>query len=76
MAKRKNGKDVLKKLIPMLIGPPPKTKAYHTNYQRLNRHLDKEMKHPNTSMRKLEIQAETLFNDMEKILRKKRALIK
>jgi len=74
MAKRKNGRDILKKLIPMLIGPSPKTKEYHMNYQRLNRHLDKEMKQPNTSMRKLEIQAETLFNDMDKVLRRKKPL--
>ena len=66
------GRDVIKKIIPMLIESPPTTKEYHANYQRLNRHLEKETKKvPNPSIRTLEKQAERLFNDLEKTLNRK-----
>jgi len=73
MSRKRNGVDVIKKIIPMLIDSPPATKEYHRNYQRLNRHLEKEArKRSNPSIRTLEKQAERLFKDMEKVLSRKK----
>jgi len=72
MARKKKGRDVIKKSLPLLIKYPPGSREYHANYQRLNRNFEREMKHnDNPSMRKLERQAENLFRDMEKVLTKK-----
>ena len=69
------GREVIKKIIPMLIDSPPTTREYHANYQRLNRHLEKETKKvPNPSIRTLEKQAERLFKDVEKALTRKKPL--
>lgn len=69
------GRDVIKKIIPLLIDSPPKSRDYHKNYQRLNRHLEKETrKKPNPAIRTLEEQAERLFKDMEKVLTKKQLI--
>ena len=70
---KKNGRDVIKKILPMLIDSPPKSREYHANYQRLNRHLEKEAKkRPNPSIRILEKQAERLFKDIENVLSRKK----
>ena len=67
------GKDVIKKIIPLLIESPPTTREYHANYQRLNRHLEKESKHRNnSSINNLERQAERLFKDIESVFDKKK----
>jgi len=67
------GKDVIKKIIPLLIESPPTTREYHANYQRLNRHLEKESKHRNnSSITNLERQAERLFKDIESVFDKKK----
>ena len=69
------GRDVIKKIIPMLIDSPPSTREYHANYQRLNRNLEKESKHNNNpSINNLERQAERLIKEIENVLDKKKRI--
>ena len=72
----KNGKDLLKKGLSLLIDAPPGTKEYHTHLQRLNRNLEREMKHKdNYVVVDLAKRADELFRDMETVLTKRRLLV-
>ena len=73
MSKKKvDGEVVLKKIFPLCIKEPPNTKGYHAKYMRGNRFLESEKKNGGgAAIRALELQAERLFNDLNKLFNKR-----
>ncbi len=72
--KRSNGKQVIDKMIPLLIPGGPQDPNYKANYKRLRRHRQKIRQVEPERMRALERDADRLLKDLGVTLGRKRVL--
>lgn len=72
--KRSNGREVIDKMIPLLIPGGPQDPNYRANYKRLRRHREKIGRVEPERMSRLERDADRLLKDLGLTLGRKRVL--